>query len=118
MTASRLDTSSFEMEHKETGTGSDRGLRWSIFDYEDAQCEFPERLVAEWLSEAVAAGAIVRNHTQVLAVDLTDGRARGLMLRDWTRNVEERIEATWVINATVPWIDKLRQGQRSGRDGR
>jgi glycerol-3-phosphate dehydrogenase len=109
MTASRLDTSSFEMEHKKLERALDRGLRWSIFDYEDAQCEFPERLVAEWLSEAVAAGAIVRNHTQVLAVDLTHGRARGLMLRDWTRNVEERIEATWVINATGPWIDKLCQ---------
>jgi glycerol-3-phosphate dehydrogenase len=109
MTGSRLDTSSFEMEHKKLERALDRGLRWSIFDYEDAQCEFPERLVAEWLSEAVAAGAVVRNHTQVLAVDLMHGRARGLMLRDWTRNVEERIEATWVINATGPWVDKLCQ---------
>jgi glycerol-3-phosphate dehydrogenase len=109
MTGGKLDTSSFEMEHKKLEQALDRGMRWSIFDYEDAQCEFPERLVAEWLSEAVAAGAVVRNHTQVLAVDLAHGRARGLMLRDWTRNVEERIEATWVINATGPWIDKLCQ---------
>jgi glycerol-3-phosphate dehydrogenase len=109
MTGSKLDTSSFEMEHKKLERALDRGLRWSIFDYEDAQCEFPERLVAEWLCEAAAAGAVVRNHTQVLAVDLTHGRARGLMLRDWTRNAEERIEATWVVNATGPWVDKLCQ---------
>src|ERR1700740_193367 len=31
----RLDTSSFEMEHKKLERALDRGLRWSIFDYED-----------------------------------------------------------------------------------
>src|SRR5262249_4296250 len=35
----------------------DTGASWSIYSYEDAQCEFPERLVAEWLAEAVSAGA-------------------------------------------------------------
>src|SRR5579872_3238018 len=25
---------------------------WRLFSYEDAQCEFPERLVAEWLGDA------------------------------------------------------------------
>jgi glycerol-3-phosphate dehydrogenase len=109
MAGGRLDTSGFEMEHKKLERALDQGLRWSIFGYEDAQCEFPERLVAEWLGEAVAAGAVARNHTQVLAVDLAHGRARGLLLRDWSRNLEERIEATWVINATGPWVDKLCQ---------
>ena len=37
----------------------DSGQRWSLFHYEDAQCEFPERLVAEWLIDAIEAGAIV-----------------------------------------------------------
>ena len=36
----------------------DAGRRWSIFSFEDAQCEFPERLVAEWLVEAIEAGAV------------------------------------------------------------
>ena len=36
----------------------DSGRRWSVFSYEDAQCEFPERLVAEWLVEATEAGAV------------------------------------------------------------
>src|SRR5689334_4187421 len=39
-----------------------------VFHYEDAQCEFPERLVAEWLRDAIGAGAVVRNHTPALAV--------------------------------------------------
>ncbi|MGZ4789133.1 MAG: FAD-dependent oxidoreductase, partial [Terriglobales bacterium] len=45
----------------------DSGQNWSVFAYEDAQCEFPERLVAEWLREAVAAGAQVRNRCEVLS---------------------------------------------------
>ncbi|MGB7132038.1 MAG: FAD-dependent oxidoreductase, partial [Candidatus Sulfotelmatobacter sp.] len=51
-----------EMELKQLERALDAGHRWSFFDYEDAQCEFPERLVAEWLTEAIAAGAVVRNH--------------------------------------------------------
>src|SRR6202035_5637935 len=51
-----------EMELKQLERALDTGHRWSFFAYEDAQCEFPERLVAEWLREAVDAGAVVRNH--------------------------------------------------------
>src|SRR5215467_2053595 len=43
----------------------DAGAHWSVFDFEDAQCEFPERIVAEWMADAVEAGAMVRNHTEV-----------------------------------------------------
>src|SRR5229473_5086242 len=60
-----------EMELKRVERALDAGHRWSFFNYEDAQCEFPERLVAEWLREAVEAGAIVRNHMEALAVDVT-----------------------------------------------
>jgi glycerol-3-phosphate dehydrogenase len=105
----KIDSAAFEMERKKLERALDAGQHWSIFNYEDAQCEFPERLVAEWLGEAIAAGAVVRNHTQVLAVDLAHGRARGLMLRDWTRNIEEKIEATWIVNATGPWADRTCQ---------
>jgi glycerol-3-phosphate dehydrogenase len=109
MTGGKAESAGFEMDRKKLERALDSGQRWSIFDYEDAQCEFPERLVAEWLTEAIAAGAVTRNHTQVLAVNLAHGRARGLLLRDWTRNVEEKIEATWVINATGPWADRTCQ---------
>jgi glycerol-3-phosphate dehydrogenase len=109
MAGSAVDAAGFEIERKKLERALDAGQRWSIFDYEDAQCEFPERLVAEWLVEAIAAGAVVRNHTQVMAIDVAHGRARGLLLRDWTRNTEEKIEATWVINATGPWADRTCQ---------
>src|ERR1700680_1567510 len=66
-----------EMELKRFERALDAGHRWSFFNYEDAQCEFPERLVAEWLMEPVDAGAVVRNHTEALAIDVADGRRRG-----------------------------------------
>jgi glycerol-3-phosphate dehydrogenase len=90
----------------------DSGRRWSVFSYEDAQCEFPERLVAEWLVEATETGAVARNHTQVLAVDVRHRRVAGVLLRDQLSGKEERVEATWIINATGPWADRLCQRSR------
>jgi glycerol-3-phosphate dehydrogenase len=87
----------------------DSGRRWSVFSYEDAQCEFPERLVAEWLVEAMEAGTIARNHTQVLAVDIRHHRIAGVLLRDQVSGKEEHVAGTWVINATGPWADRMCQ---------
>ncbi len=88
------------------------GKRWSIFSYEDALCAFPERLVATWLADAVESGAVVRNYSQVLAVDVRHGRAQGVLLRDQLSGREERVGATWVINATGPWAERLCQRSR------
>jgi glycerol-3-phosphate dehydrogenase len=87
----------------------DAGHRWSFFNYEDAQCEFPERLVAEWLMEAVDAGAVVRNHMEALAVDIAHGRARGVLLRDQITGRDARVDAGWVINCSGPWADRVCQ---------
>ena len=90
----------------------DAGRRWSVFSFEDAQCEFPERLVAEWLVEAIEAGATTRNHTQVLAVDVRHGRASAVLIRDLLSRKEERVEANWIVNATGPWADRVCQRSR------
>lgn len=87
----------------------DSHQHWSIFSFEDAQCEFPERLVAEWLVEAAAWGAVVRNHTKVLAIDVAHGRAKGVLARDLLTGKEQRIHSDWVINATGPWADRMCQ---------
>jgi glycerol-3-phosphate dehydrogenase len=87
----------------------DAGKRFSVFSFDDAQCEFPERLVAEWLVEAIEAGAVARNHTQVLSVEIRNRRATGALLRDQLSGKEERVEATWIINATGPWADGICQ---------
>lgn len=90
----------------------DSGRHFSVFSFADAQCEFPERLVAEWLMEGVRGGCVVRNHTQVLTVEARLGRVAGLRLRDHLRGTEESVKATWIINATGPWADHI--CQRSG----
>jgi glycerol-3-phosphate dehydrogenase len=87
----------------------DAGRRFSLFSFDDAQCEFPERLVAEWLVEAIEFGAVARNHTEVLAVEIHNGRATGVSLRDQLSGKEGRVEATWIINATGPWADGICQ---------
>jgi glycerol-3-phosphate dehydrogenase len=85
----------------------DKGRRFSVFAFDDAQCEFPERLVAEWLVEAIVSGAVARNHTEVLAVEIHNGRATGALLRDQLGWKEEHVEADWIINATGPWADGI-----------
>ncbi len=97
------------MERKRLEMALDAGHRWSFFNYEDAQCEFPERLVAEWLMEAVESGAIVRNHMEALAVDVAHGRVRGVLLRDQITGRDFRVDAGWVINCSGPWADRVCQ---------
>jgi glycerol-3-phosphate dehydrogenase len=87
----------------------DAGKHFSVFSFDDAQCEFPERLVAEWLVEAIEAAAVMRNHTEVLAVRIHNGRATGVLLRDRFTGKEETVDATWIINATGPWADGICQ---------
>jgi glycerol-3-phosphate dehydrogenase len=107
--AGRKSADLSEMELKRVERALDAGHKWSIFNYEDAQCEFPERLVAEWMTEAAEAGAVVRNHCEVLAVNVTHGKARGVLLRDRLTNKDERVEAGWIVNCTGPWADRICQ---------
>jgi glycerol-3-phosphate dehydrogenase len=86
----------------------DPARRWAIYPYQDAQCEFPERLVADWLRDACAARAIARNHLTVLAIRASEGRVRGVRLRDSVTGEESYIESEWVINAAGPWVDLVR----------
>jgi glycerol-3-phosphate dehydrogenase len=85
----------------------DGGDSWSVYSYEDAQCEFPERLVAEWLVEAMDAGALVRNHSEALEVTRGNGRVTGARVRDLISLQEYSITAGWVINAAGPWADAI-----------
>lgn len=79
----------------------------ACFNYEDAQCEFPERLIAEWLGHAVRAGAEVRNHTDALELELAAGAVRGIRLRDQFSGDEAAVACDTVINATGPWVDRF-----------
>jgi glycerol-3-phosphate dehydrogenase len=96
-----------EIELARVERALDAGHKWTLLHYEDAQCEFPERLVAEWMTEAADAGAVVRNHCEVLAIDITQGRARGVLLRDHVSGKDYRVDASWILNCTGPWADRL-----------
>jgi len=98
-----------EMEMARVQRALDAGHQWLMLNFEDAQCEFPERLVAEWMTEAVEAGAVVRNHCEALAVDVTQGRARGVLLRDRITGKDQRVDAGWILNCTGPWVDRICQ---------
>src|SRR5215467_7636662 len=98
-----------EMEMARVQRALDAGHQWLMLNFEDAQCEFPERLVAEWVTEAAQAGAVIRNHCEVLAVDIGQGRARGVLLRDRTTGKDQRVDAGWILNCTGPWVDRICQ---------
>ena len=94
-----------ETSQIESQLDSDKGL--VCFDYEDALCEFPERLIAEWLSSAIRTGAEVRNHTDALELDLAGEAVRGIRLRDVLSGEEYSVACETVINATGPWVDRF-----------
>src|SRR5215831_8296865 len=105
----RKSASLTEMEIVRVQRALDSGHQWLMLNFEDAQCEFPERLVAEWMTEAAAARAVVRNHCEVIAVDISQGRARGVLLRDRTTGKDQRVDAGWILNCAGPWVDRICQ---------
>jgi len=107
MGSANLGTGGSRAKQDQFERSLDKGRRFSVFGFDDAQCEFPERMVAEWLVEAIEAGVVARNHTQVLAVQIRNRRATGAWLRDLISGEEERVGATWIINATGPWVDGI-----------
>src|SRR5712671_4865683 len=87
----------------------DGGKQWSVFNYEDAQCEFPERLIAEWLTEAIFGGAVARNYTQVISIGRDHGRVTGVVTRDAFSDEEIEYHSTCIVNASGPWVDRVCQ---------
>ena len=97
----------------------DRGLQLRFFSYSDAQCEYPERLTVEWLTQAIASGAAARNYTQVLRIRTGNGQVRGVLARDLLTGEEFSASGEWVINATGPWVDAVNsRSDRKTRIGR
>ena len=90
----------------------DDGRPLSIFHYDDAQCEFPERLVAEWLLEGRLEGLEARNHSTVLDIGCQHGAVHSVTVRDQVTGEEYRVHAGAVINATGPWVDRVASGLR------
>ena len=80
------------------------GLR-TAFQYWDCQVAYPERLCAETLAEARAAGAETLNHAGVVAPLRAGERIRGVAVRDAFTGRTAEIRSRIVINAAGPWVD-------------
>ncbi|WP_460367006.1 glycerol-3-phosphate dehydrogenase/oxidase, partial [Actinocorallia lasiicapitis] len=63
---------------------------------------------------AVAAGAVVLNHAAVQGLRTSAGRVVGADLRDALNGTEFSVSARLVLNATGPWVDKLRTMEDPG----
>ncbi len=75
--------------------------------YQDAQMD-DARLVLETLQKASAAGAAILNYCAVTGWVIENGRVSGAELEDRIHGKRYRARATAVLNATGPWVDRLR----------
>lgn len=72
----------------------------------DGQAQLPERLVIEVLRRAGAAGAVIRNYVEPLGLERTDGRVKGISLRDVVSGASASVATSVVVNASGPWADE------------
>ena len=76
--------------------------------YYDAQTD-DARLVIATVRSAAQAGALVANYAEVSSLLKPDGRVRGATVRDVLTGATHTVRALVVVNATGPWVDRVRQ---------
>jgi len=74
------------------------------------------RVAVMTVRAAVQAGAVVLNHAEVTGLRSTRGRVTGAELRDRTDGSEFGVDARLVLNATGPWVDRLRRMEDPAAD--
>ncbi len=94
-----------ELQRFEPSISTDR-LR-AAYLYYDAQVWSPERLTLEYLAEARASGADLRNHAAVDYIIVDGGRARGVDFHDVLTGRRSTASGRLVINAAGPWVDAV-----------
>ena len=75
--------------------------------YHDAQVWSPERLTLEYLAQARASGADLRNHSAVDFIIVDGGRARGVDFHDVLTGRRSTASGRLVVNAAGPWVDAV-----------
>ncbi len=83
------------------------GIRAAVL-YHDHQTS-DTRLTVAVLGAAAAAGATVCNHVEVVALRARSGRLEGAELVDRLTGTGFAIAARAIVNATGPWVDRLRR---------
>ena len=75
--------------------------------YFDAQVTYAERLVLENVIGAAEAGAVVKNYSPVIGINVRKNRLRSIHYLDQASGQEKEVTATVVVNATGPWVDRV-----------
>src|SRR5256884_1771365 len=83
--------------------------------YYDAQTD-DARLVIATMRSAAHAGALVANYAEVTALIKPDGRVGGATVRDELTGRTSIVRALVVVNATGPWVDRVRRLDDAGSD--
>jgi glycerol-3-phosphate dehydrogenase len=83
------------------------GLHGTVL-YHDHQTN-DSRLTLAALQGAAARGAVVATHVEVMELLMADGRVRGAVLLDRLGGDSFAVNARSVVNATGPWVDRLRR---------
>ena len=76
--------------------------------YFDAQTD-DARLTLAIMRSAAQAGALVASYALVESFEKADGRIGGAQVRDLLTREVRTVHARVVINATGPWVDRVRQ---------
>ena len=76
--------------------------------YYDAQTD-DARLVIANMRSAAQAGALVASYAEVTALIKPDGRVGGATVRDGLTGRASTVRALVVVNATGPWVDRVRR---------
>ncbi len=92
----------------------DKELRGAALYY-DAQTD-DARLVIATMRSAAQAGAMVANYVEVTALIKPDGRVGGATVRDALSGRVSTVRALVVVNATGPWVDRVRRLDDAGAE--
>jgi glycerol-3-phosphate dehydrogenase len=71
------------------------------------------RLTLEVMKKAAEQGALAINYAGVESFVYDEGRLTGAIVRDLISGETHEIRAARIVNATGPWVDKLREMDRS-----
>ncbi|MED1949524.1 glycerol-3-phosphate dehydrogenase/oxidase [Brevibacillus centrosporus] len=71
------------------------------------------RLTIEVLKTASAYGAICLNYTEATDFIFTNGRVTGIIAKDQVKGKAYTLTAKKIVNATGPWVDRLREKDQS-----
>jgi len=71
------------------------------------------RLTIEVMKQAVEYGAIAVNYAAVESFHYEEGKVVGAVVRDVLNGQDYELRAKYIVNATGPWVDDLRERDRS-----